>query len=159
MLLLRLSFLDYTLSIARRMVWLPISSIIELKFGPSSHHQTPPAPLWFNILSFIVSFLGSSPSEDRFVWRATNNGEFSSSSLYKFMNLRGVSCSFAPILWSLCIPQKIKCFLWLAWWKKLHIREVLGNKLGTGLGSCVNYGQALEAIDHVFSTCQIFSTI
>ena len=96
---------------------------------------------------------------DQISWKPDSSGNFSCSSLYCFLNTTGVKCKFTSSLWSISIPLKIKCFLWLCWKNKLNTRELLGKKTRRFLDGCAICNQVPESTDQLCSTCPFFSSI
>jgi len=78
--------------------------------------------LWLEIvqLASTICFLDE---EDSLIWQFTSNGVYSSQSMYKVINFRGVLPMHIPAVWSLKIPLRVQFFLWLLSKNKLLTRD------------------------------------
>jgi hypothetical protein len=86
--------------------------------------------LWEEVLSIAAS-LELNNEDDEPVWQYNSSGVYSSQSLYRVINFRGVLPVFVPVVWKLRVPPRIHFFLWLLSNDKLLTRNNLekGEKL------------------------------
>lgn len=87
------------------------------------------------------------------VWLVAASGEFSVSSLYKYVvDSLGPSLRTSKLVWLNYIPPKVQVFGWLAWKKKVKTKEFL-RKVGVLNGNvftvCVFCKSDSESVDHV----------
>jgi hypothetical protein len=61
--------------------------------------------IWLEILQ-LASTISFSDEENALIWKFTSNDIYSSQSLYKIVNFRGIKPIYLPIIWSLKIPQE-----------------------------------------------------
>lgn len=80
--------------------------------------------LWLEIVQ-LASTITFSNDEDALIWRFTSNGVYSSQSLYKIINFRGILPVYVPAVWNLKIPPRVHFFLWLLSKNKLLTRDNL----------------------------------
>jgi hypothetical protein len=66
--------------------------------------------LWEEILS-IACTITFTDEEDEPVWQFQSSGLYSSHSMYKIVNFRGVTPLFIPAVWKLIIPPMVQFFL------------------------------------------------
>lgn len=98
-------------------------------------------------------------SEDHLLWKLESNGTFSTSSIHNFLCLGGIACHFASILEGLCIPHKLRCFLWLVWRKELNPMACSVKSLVSILDPMGTVGYHLKWWTIFFSTCTTFHAI
>lgn len=67
---------------------------------------------WLEVVQ-IASILVPTNGEDSLIWMYHSSGRFSSQSLYKIANFRGVQQVFTPAIWSPKIPPRVQIFMWL----------------------------------------------
>lgn len=65
---------------------------------------------WYELVEIANSIVFTSDS-DALIWQLENNGVYSTSSLYKIINFRGVQLIYIPVVWKLVVPPKIHMFL------------------------------------------------
>ena len=56
-------------------------------------------------------------------------------------------------IWHFNIPQKLKCFIWLAFFCKINTWDNLCNRGWLGPNRCCLCKEEAESIDHLFVTC------
>jgi hypothetical protein len=61
----------------------------------------------------IAATVERSEDDNTLIWQYTSTGVYSSQSLYKIINFRGVQPVFVPAVWKLLIPPRVQFFLWL----------------------------------------------
>jgi hypothetical protein len=76
----------------------------------------------------IASGLELSSEEDEPVWQYNSSGIYSSQSLYRVINFRGIMHIFILAVWKLKVPPRIHFFLWLLSNNKLLTRDNLEEK-------------------------------
>jgi hypothetical protein len=104
----------------------------------------------------LVRAVRLSPVPDRFVWKWSPNGIYSSSSAYAALLLGRVDILGACQIWKTQMPGKCKFFAWLV----LHGRCWTSDRLHChGLkdsDSCALCAQEVETLDHLLVDC-VFS--
>ena len=78
--------------------------------------------LWLEVVQ-LASTIVFSDDEDALVCKFNSNGVYSSQSLYKIVNFRGIVPVHVPAVWHLKIPPRIHFFLWLLSKNKLLTRD------------------------------------
>ncbi|WVZ82473.1 hypothetical protein U9M48_029730 [Paspalum notatum var. saurae] len=90
---------------------------------------------------------------DRFVWRWTADGSYSSSSAYQLFFAGRTPLAGAPKIWKASAPPKVKFFCWLV----LHGRPWTAERRHRhGLqacAACALCSQEDESIDHLLTSC------
>lgn len=66
---------------------------------------------WLEIVELAATI--SLSDEESLIWQFSSNGVYSSQSLYKVINFRGVLPVNVPAVWSIKIPPRVQLFLWL----------------------------------------------
>jgi zinc-binding in reverse transcriptase len=89
-----------------------------------------------NKLLTICQSLHLSQQADSALWHLDNSSLYTVHSLYRFLNLGGVTCSLTRSVWSLKIPLKIKFFLWLSLHNQILTRDNLLRKGWVGSAQC-----------------------
>ena len=79
-------------------------------------------------LASTICFTGD---EDSVIWQYISNGVYSTQSLYRIVNFRGVTPVYTPAVWSLYVPPRIHVFLWLVSKNKLLTRDNLAKRKHT----------------------------
>jgi hypothetical protein len=64
---------------------------------------------WLEVLE-LVSTISLSEEEDEMVWMFSSKGVYSSQSLYKIINFRGIKLVHVPALWHIKIPPRLHFF-------------------------------------------------
>jgi hypothetical protein len=65
-----------------------------------------PFLLWEEVMS-IASSITQTSEEDEMIWQFSSTGLYSSHSLYRVINFRGVLPVYLPTVWSLVIPPRV----------------------------------------------------
>jgi hypothetical protein len=68
--------------------------------------------MWDEVVQLATTICFSN-EEDNLIWHFSSNEIYSSQSLYKIINNRGVLPIFVSAVWSLKLPPRIHFFLWL----------------------------------------------
>jgi hypothetical protein len=82
------------------------------------------------------------------------NGIYSSQSLYKIINNRGVLPIFVSAVWSLKVPPRIHFFLWLLSKNKNLTRDNLQKRREVRDKTCL-FCAELETCNHLFFECVV----
>jgi hypothetical protein len=109
--------------------------------------------LWEEVLSIAAS-LELSNDDDEPVWQYNSSGVYSSQSLYRVINFRGVSPVFVPAVWKLRVPPRIHFFLWLLSNDKLLTRNNLEKRRKVEDVTCLFCNES-ESIAHLFFECVV----
>jgi hypothetical protein len=83
--------------------------------------------LWLEVLQ-LASTIEFFEEEDSLIWQFSSNGSYSSQSLYKIINHRGILPVYVSAIWDLKIPPCVHFFLWLLAENKNLTRDNLGKR-------------------------------
>jgi len=90
--------------------------------------------------------------EDSLIWTFNSRGVYSSQSLYKVINFRGVTIH-VPAVWNLKVPPRVHFFLWLFFSKnKVLTRDNLS--LRRKVNDCL-FCSEKESVNHLFFDCAV----
>ena len=103
---------------------------------------------------FSLSSLLYSDEEDALVWQFTSNGIYSSQSLYRIINFRGIKPILVPSIWNLKLPPRVHYFLWLVCKNKILTRDNLGKRKKIEDDTCL-FCNEKETINHLFFECVV----
>jgi len=106
-------------------------------------------------LKQLAETISFSDEEDALVWMFSSRGVYSSQSLYRIINFRGVFPVHVSAVWNLTIPPRVHFFLWLLSRKKNLTRDVIesrGKKLDDN--SCL-FCSERETSHHLFFDCVV----
>jgi hypothetical protein len=67
---------------------------------------------WLDIKD-LVATIHLSDADDELIWSFNSSGFYSSQSLYKVINFRGIKSVHVLAVWSLKVPPRFHFFLWL----------------------------------------------
>ena len=67
--------------------------------------------VWLEVVA-LVSTINLTDEEDEMVWLYNSSGVYSSQSLYKIINFRGIKTVHVSALWHIKIPPRVHFFLW-----------------------------------------------
>jgi hypothetical protein len=109
--------------------------------------------MWLEVMQ-IASTIIFSDEEDSMIWQFSSNGVYSSQSLYKIINNRGVLPVFVPAVWSLKIPPRVHFFLWLLSKNKNLTRDNLQKRMEVPNKTCL-FCEELETSNHLFFLCVV----
>jgi hypothetical protein len=73
--------------------------------------------------------------EDFVRWALSNNGQFSTTSLYRHCSFSGVIDVRMEELWKSELPLKVRNFLWLVYRGRIQTVDNLKKRDGNGMGS------------------------
>jgi hypothetical protein len=109
--------------------------------------------MWEELLS-IASSICLNDKDDEIVWMVNSYGIYSSHSLYRVVNFRGVEPIFLPTVWKLHVPPRIHFFLWLVSKNKLLTRDNLGKRRRVDDPSCL-FCSNNETVHHLLFDCVV----
>jgi hypothetical protein len=109
--------------------------------------------MWEELLS-IASSICLNDKDDEMVWMFNSSGVYSSHSLYRVVNFRGVEPIFLPTVWKLHVPPRIHFFLWLVSKNKLLTRDNLGKRRRVDDPSCL-FCSDNETVHHLLFDCVV----
>lgn len=109
--------------------------------------------LWLEIVQ-VASTICFSDEEDSLIWKFTSNGVYSSQSLYKIVNFRGILPVYVPAIWHLKIPPRVHFFLWLLSKNKLLTRDNLSLRRKVEDQTCL-FCLEQESVQHLFFDCAV----
>jgi hypothetical protein len=84
------------------------------------------------------------------IWKFTTHGVYTSQSLYKIINFRGILPLHVPSVWSIRIPLRVHFFLWLVANNKLLARDNLAKRQEVTFKTCL-FCSDCESSNHLFS--------
>ena len=99
----------------------------------------------------IVSF---SDEEDEMIWQFNSSRVYSSQSLYKVINFRGIKSMHVSAVWNLKIPPRVHFFLWLVINNRALTRDNLAKRRKVDDENCL-FCLEKETIQHVFFDCVV----
>jgi hypothetical protein len=102
----------------------------------------------------LASTIVFSEGQDEMIWTFSSNGVYSSRSLYKIVNFRGIMPIHTPAVWSLKVPPRVHGFLWLLTQNKTLTRDNVGKRKQVADKSCL-FCNELESIHHMFFDCVV----
>lgn len=123
---------------------------LQLKFTFRQNFSAKLMSLWYE-LTAIASWISLSEEMDSLVWQFENKGVYSSSSLYRVINFRGMQPVFIPSLWQLKSPPRVHVFLWLLSHNKLVTKDNL-RKRNIMKPECL-FCAGHESIQHLMFDC------
>jgi hypothetical protein len=92
--------------------------------------------MWQEVVNIASTAIFSSV-EDETIWQFHSSGVYSSHSLYRIINFRGVMPVFIPAVWNLIIPPRVQFFLWLLSKDKILTRDNLRKRRNVDNPSCL----------------------
>jgi hypothetical protein len=108
---------------------------------------------WEEIIQ-LASTINFSGDQDEMIWTFSSNGVYSSQSLYKIVNFRGIKPIHTPAVWSLKIPPRVHFFLWLLTQNKTLTRDNVAKRKQVDDKSCLFFKEN-ESIHHLFFDCVV----
>ncbi|GKA17175.1 RNA-directed DNA polymerase, eukaryota [Tanacetum coccineum] len=104
----------------------------------------------------LVNSVELRPCEDRFVWNLDNSGEFSVSSIRKYIDNVRMPGSDVPTIWIKSIPNKVNILAWKIRCDALPSRLNLSRR-GIPIDSilCPICGAKPETVNHIFLSCEV----
>jgi hypothetical protein len=108
---------------------------------------------WLDIVE-LVSTVQFSEDEDEMVWNFNTSGVYSSQSLYRVINFRGITTVHVSAVWSLKIPPRVHFFLWLVVNNRALTRDNLAKRRKVENKNCL-FCLERESIHHLFFDCVV----
>jgi hypothetical protein len=108
---------------------------------------------WEEIVQ-LASTITFSGDQDEMVWTLNSNGIYSSQSLYKVINFRGVQPVHTPAIWCLKIPPRVHFFLWLLTQNKVLTRDNVKKRKHIEDDRCL-FCSEVESVHHLFFDCVV----
>lgn len=81
--------------------------------------------IWEEVVQ-LPSTITFTDEEGSLIWKFNSRGTYSVQSLYKVVNFRGIKPVLVLAVWSLKIPPRVQCFIWLLSKNKILTRDNLG---------------------------------
>jgi hypothetical protein len=103
---------------------------------------------WLEVVE-LVSTIILTDDEDSLLWQFSSQGTYSSQSLYKIINFRGIHFVHVPAVWSIKVPPRVLFFLWLLVNNRTLIRDNLGKRKKIDDRSCLLCKEE-ESVQHLF---------
>lgn len=88
------------------------------------------------------------------IWQFTSSGKYSSQSLYKIINFRGIKPVHVSAVWSLKIPPRVHFFLWLLIHNITLTRDNLAKRRKLE-DECCLFCTEEKSVHHVFFECVV----
>jgi hypothetical protein len=108
---------------------------------------------WLDIIE-LVSTIQFTNEEDEMIWHFNSSGIYSSQSLYKIINFRGIKPVHVSAVWSIKVPPRVHYFLWLVIKNRALTRDNLAKRRKVEDESCL-FCSEKETIQHVFFECVV----
>jgi hypothetical protein len=109
--------------------------------------------VWLEV-NELVSTIHLSNDEDSLIWQFSTKGTYSSQSLYKIINFRGIHLVHVPALWSIKVPPRVMFFLWLLANNRILTRDNLAKRKKMEDKSCLFCCEE-ESVQHLFFQCVV----
>jgi hypothetical protein len=109
--------------------------------------------VWQEVVQ-IASTINFSSEEDALVRKFTSNGIYTSQTLYKIINFRGIKPVFSSSIWDLKIPPRVHFFLWLLSKNKTLTRDNLTKRQKVDDKRCL-FCDEFESFQHLFFDCVV----
>ena len=103
---------------------------------------------WLEICQLASTIVFTS-EDDALIWQFNSNGIYSTQSLYKVINFRGVQPVFVSAVWDLRVPPRVHFFLWLLSKNKVLTRDNLSKRKKLDDVSCF-FCCEKESVLHLF---------
>jgi len=108
---------------------------------------------WLEVCQ-LASTISFTSEEDSLIWQFSSKGSYSTQTLYKVINFRGIHSVIVPALWSLKVPPRIHFFLWLVCKNKVLTRDNLGKRRKVEDVTCL-FCCETESVHHLFFDCVV----
>jgi hypothetical protein len=109
--------------------------------------------LWLEIVQ-LASTITFSEEEDTLIWQFRSNGIYSSQSLYRIINFRGILPVHVPTVWHIKVPPGVQLFLWFLSKNKNLTRDNLNIRKRLDDMSCL-FCSEHETVHHLFFECAV----
>jgi len=108
---------------------------------------------WLEIVE-LVATIQLSDEEDEFIWNFNFSGIYSSQSLYKVTNFRGIKSVHVSAVWNIKVPPRVHFFLWLVINNRALTRDNLAKRRKVEDENCL-FCLERETIRHIFFDCVV----
>lgn len=108
---------------------------------------------WLEIVQ-LASTIELNDDDDTMIWKFNSNGIYSSQSLYRIINFRGIVPVHVPSIWSLKIPPRVQFFLWLLVKNKVITRDNLAKRQVVENETSL-FCEEHESSQHLFFDCVV----
>jgi hypothetical protein len=108
---------------------------------------------WLEVVE-LASTVTLTNEEDEMIWQFTSSGVYSSQSLYKIINFRGIKTAHVSAVWSLKIPPRVHFFLWLLINNKTLTRDNMAKTRKVEDDTCL-FCSDKESCSHLFFDCVV----
>lgn len=115
-----------------------------------------------HILKHIVGVVPpiNEAGQDSLAWKWSNNGDFSSSELYKNMFTQGMEALASwDMIWSIRAPQRVCVLFWILWIGNLLTNVERRKRHMTDDAKCPLCASSLESISHALRDCSFAANI
>ena len=109
--------------------------------------------LWLEVVE-LVSTVNLSDEEDEMIWKFSSKGSYSSQSLYKVINFRGIKQVHVSAVWGIKVPPRVHMFLWLLINNRTLTRDNLAKHRKVDDASCL-FCVENESCQHLFFGCVV----
>jgi hypothetical protein len=106
---------------------------------------------WLEVVE-LVATVQFTEEADEMVWQFSSSGIYSSQSLYRIINFRGIMPVHVSAVWSLKIPPRVHFFLWLVIKNRALTRDNLAKRRNIEDENCL---LEKESIHHVCFDCVV----
>jgi len=106
---------------------------------------------WMEVCQ-LASTISFTSEEDSLIWQFSSKGSYSTQTLYKVINFRGIHPATVPALWSLKVPPRVHFFLWLVSKNEVLTRDNLGKRRKVEDATCM-FCCEIESVQHLFFDC------
>jgi hypothetical protein len=109
--------------------------------------------MWEEVVN-LASTIEFSGDDDALIWKRQSSGLYSSQSLYRVINFRGIMHAYLPAAWKLIIPPRVQFFLWLASKNKILTHDNLEKRRHVEDSSCL-FCKETESVNHLLFECVV----
>jgi hypothetical protein len=110
--------------------------------------------IWLEIVQLASTIQFTDDDDDALVWKFTSDGIYTSQSLYKVINFRGITPVHIPKIWDLHVPPRVQFFLWLLGKNKVLTRDNLAKRQKVEDSTCL-FCKENESSQHLFFDCVV----
>ena len=103
----------------------------------------------------LASAISFTSEEDSLIWMFSSKGVYSSQTLYKIINFRGVTQIHVSAVWKLVIPPRVQFFLWLLSKNRNLTRDVLESRGKLLEDNTCLFCTERETSHHLFFDCVV----
>jgi hypothetical protein len=113
------------------------------------------AELWHDLLDMLKDMSLGDSAQDELEWALDKSKNFTTKSLYRFLNHRGVIIANSKNMWKTKLPLKVKIFVWQLSNNKLQAAVSLKKRGWKGDIHCCLCEGGVENVDLIFFGCSI----